>query len=434
LIIKKIFCLAAFSSIATVSYANECIDHFNDHVDGSYMYFNDCQLMDQDVDVIVDFVNSHPDIQIINLTNNNITDKGVKKLGLLNHSITDIELSINAIQGKTLANLKNLDLDIIELGNNPIDNDGIKALLLNKQIKALSFGGDNIQDGIASIVSNREFSMLGIESNGMSAEGWKNFAKLSQAQMILVSGKNIADGFGAELATNNFVKGLYVKDNEMNADGFTHIFSNPNITTFQTSHLSDKSAFLEPLAHSQYVNQVYVLPKEDILLNAAIGKYLGENKSINTLVLFSDRDGHHQAVFDADFANAISKNNVAELDIYRFDINDDAANALAQSHQLKSLAIECGQIADIGAIALERSENLTDLTLSNNHVTDKGALAFIDNQYLDSLDLDNNPISKAAADKVKANSKIKNIRINSKNEMHSMNALHLKYGLKRREL
>jgi len=423
LIAKKLLYLLAFSFLSTTCFANECMDHFKDHWFGAFMDFNSCQLTDKDVTAIVKFANNHPGIQSLYAGDNSITDEGVRELSLLNPFPDELGLAKNAIQGKTLASLKNLNLISISLEDNPLDNESVKELLLNKQIKGLSIGSDKLQDDIANIISSRDFDFLGIEGNGISENEWQNIAEFSRAKFIIIGGKNIRNSFGKKLANNSFVEGLYIKDYAMDAYGFAQAFSNPHIHFLETSHINDNSAFLEALANSQYINALDIFPaEEDILLNERIGKLLGKNKSITDLEISSSLIRKHKTIIDAGFARAISTSNISDVAFYstNININDDAAIAFAENHHLKSLGIGNGQITDAGAIALERSVSLTELTLRRNQVTDVGALAFIDNVYLDSLDLRYNPISYTAANKLKANSKIKNIYIDLRKTMPVM--------------
>lgn len=429
LVLKKVKLLFLFPFVIffmTPVFANECIDDFDNHSFDQVLFFNGCELADENLNTIVNYANQHPGIERLFLDNNNLTDKGIEQLSLLNNTVKEIYISNNKIQGKTLASLCNLEIDTLFIENNPIDSSGINKLLLNQYIKNLWIGSDALDDGIANNVINRNFDILGIESNYISSAAWQKIATFSHAMLLLVNGKNVDDNFAGKISKNTYIQILYLKNNAISGHGFRSIFNNPHIHGLETSTFNESSTFLEPLANSLYLKSLFVNPEEDIILTASTGKYLAKNKSLETLIFTPI--GNHRFVLDADFSDAISKTGITNFMVYGYEIDDAAAVAIAKSRHLKHLDIEYGKISNEGAIALAHNQFLADLILSDNKISDQGALAFINNEYLDSLNLSYNPISKFAAEKLLANSRIKNITIDLDNEMQTSRKFNNKYN------
>lgn len=398
--------LIAFSSF---SFANKCIDSLANNQFEPFLVLSSCHIEDKDMGAVVDLINANPKIEIIYLNDNKITDQGVIALSTINHPLPMLNLSNNAIQGTSLGLLHQLQLDYIQLENNPIDDEAVKQLLLNKHLQGFYINGDLLTDEIASIVTARKFSSMGIESNAISSLAWNKITTLSEAQYLTIGGKNIDNSVGEQLGHNRYVQSLGIYENAMDEQGFTSLFSNTNISELFTSGITERSVFLKPLAASQSIKTLYIDAGNDAVLTASVGQYFKANKSIRNLVLKGEEGNAHKAVFDADFAKALSKTQIEGLYVINYEINDKAAVALAQSEHLNILYVMKGQISDEGAVALGHTASLRELSLPENRVTDKGALSFIENDYLVLLDLCDNPISKSAAQMLLENSKIKDI-------------------------
>ena len=407
---SKIATSLILSALTLPAFANECIDNFDEHVLDDGVFFRSCQLTDNDLLPIVTYMNQHPDLHYISLSQNNISDQGLKTLALLQGKEKSILLDDNHITDAGMVSLTATPVAYLDLSGNAVHTAGIKTLLQNPALHRLVLHDTAIDNDIASIFSSAQLDMIDIGSDELSSDAWKTIGATTRQKFIAVEGKNLDDGFASGFSQNTTIETLLLSDSKISAEGYSLLLKNNHFKSLLLTSINNKAALMDAIAQSKSLESLYLFGNASSLL-AEDGRKIAQNISLKALWISPNYK------IDVGFANEIVKSaSIHELSISDSQNDDAIAGALANGKNITDLMLSGGKIGDAGAIALSQMHSLETLELAENAISDAGALAFIDNDNLEMLDLRYNKISAAAVKKLQAESRIKELFLSDQYE------------------
>jgi Leucine-rich repeat (LRR) protein len=405
----RMYAILSLSILSVPTFANECIDNFNEHVYSNILFFAQCQLNDNDLKPIVAYANSHPDVNYIRLDENNLGDQGLKTLALLQNTFESIDLHNNQIHDSSSESLKKIPVMALDLSDNPIDTTAIKAIAENPTLKALSIRNTQVDAGIVDIFKSNLLQYIDIASDALSSEVWEKIGETSQQYDLVVAGKNLDDGFAAGFSKNSSVYYLGLGINKISLNGFTSLMQNSSMISLMLDNMRENSGVFEAIGNAQHssLSSFAIIIHDTLKLNCEIAKKIAKNTTLTSLGIYNISS---EPSIDLDFAKEIIKSNsITKLTIYDNDMDDAKAIAIANSKNITELEFPQGNIGDEGAIDIAQMRELRNAYLNMNHISDNGALAFIDKKNMETLDLSSNHISDGAINKLKANLNIEHL-------------------------
>lgn len=138
------------------------------HPEEAELDLNSQALTNQDIqELILPFLDAHPEIKVLNVSHNHIGNEGAKMLA------------------------KNLTLTSLNIGNNWIGDPGIRALAENKMFVSLaayynSFG----EDGVIALAENTTLQKLKLSADCFGTKGAKALASNSSFSLEIIGKPN----------------------------------------------------------------------------------------------------------------------------------------------------------------------------------------------------------------------------------------------------
>lgn len=118
---------------------NQCIAEFKSHIiTADTAWFDDCELTDKHIPIIISYLNEHPEITQLYLLNNKVSDDGAIMLAK-NKTLKLLELRNNLIDQQGVKALAQSSIHMIDLQGNKVDH--VHLLAMNKH----SFSSKKIQ-------------------------------------------------------------------------------------------------------------------------------------------------------------------------------------------------------------------------------------------------------------------------------------------------
>lgn len=328
-------------------YANPCLDSIDRYVDSNEkkLKLSSCNIIDNDLPIIIDYLNKDNSITFLDLSYNNISDSGL------------ITLS-NAI------NLVKLDLSY---NTHLRGESNFSTLLQLPKLAELKLSGDSLNsEAMSALAKSPSIVKLNMSSsefyNGSFSQFATNLQDNTKLEDLNLSYTAIAYDiyyYTNVFSNNKTIKYLNVSNCKIESLGISNIARNiPSLLTLDASH-------------------------NNIGSDGAIA--LSKNKNITELNLNYNQVGDIGAV-------VLSNNKtLAKLALNYNNIGDKGVESLAANTTLSILSLSWNKITDTGAIALAATTTLKELDVTNNHIQSVGINALITNQHLDKLLIEGNP-------------------------------------------
>lgn len=164
------------------------INDIQNAVKENQLLLSNKQLNDEDVTVIFEFLETHPEITTLDVCNNNIGNAGAKLIA------------------------KNVSLKIIVAWGNNIGDEGAIALANNLTLIALDLGENGISDkGAETLGHNTTLTALILEGNNISKIGAVIFTKFSNLTTLDIEDNNFDEQLEHDIQ-------LHIKQNQDAAD------------------------------------------------------------------------------------------------------------------------------------------------------------------------------------------------------------------------
>lgn len=219
--ILALFCLLILDQSAQASDPNEaCIQNAIDNVaNDNQLFIQNCNLEDDDIPTITQFLQSHPSFIELYLDNNNIGDEGAKKLAEINLNILSIDNNkIGPLGAAALAKSKTLDTIWIE--SNRIGDKGVGAFANDTILRSLYVSDDGITSAGAKLLSaNDSLISLEISSNQIGDEGLTALAHAKNLTTLGVNNNQINDIGATAIAQSTTINWLELGDNQITDQG-----------------------------------------------------------------------------------------------------------------------------------------------------------------------------------------------------------------------
>lgn len=430
-IIKNITILTTIFFYLFTKPALACTDEscFIDHVKGNVLNLKlrslkDEKIQDQHIPGLLSFLQQHPEITVLDLSDNDVGASGATMLAN-NSRLASLNLrgNTNITTVGIIALAKNTTLTNLNLSHANVTDEDAKILAQNSKLKSLDVGWNSIGDaGASALAENTTLQSLNLEANSLKSNSVFALAKNTTL-------KNLSIGFAEryagdisheayhELEKTTTLKTLSLAGNNLDADDFALLAKNQSITSLDVaigknlifSTLGDEAAVtFAKNSHLEYLDMShdYISDKGAIALahspslkslkldsNKAIGKTgitaLAKNPNLINLSLYDDEIDSHDA-------EILAKNTTLfELDLSSNRIGDQGASSLAKNTTIKKLYLSGNKIGDKGAIALSKNLSLNKIFINFNNISDIGAIALADNLKLKELVISYNKIGIA---------------------------------------
>jgi Leucine Rich repeat len=156
--------------------------------DNNLLDLSQCNICNDDIPLICTYLNNHPEITTLDVSNNKIRAEGAKALAL-NKTITTLELfdnKIEAIGAKALANNKTITR--LDVSGNHIGDEGAIDLAQNNTITTLSVEYNQIGvEGAIALALNKTITNLNLRLNNIGAKDANILVDTLKSNTTLVS-------------------------------------------------------------------------------------------------------------------------------------------------------------------------------------------------------------------------------------------------------
>lgn len=332
-----------FASAVFANNQNTCINNISSHTFREYLTLDNCNIRDEDMDQVVNYLSQHTEINTLQLANNQITSIGTEKLSH-NKTLKMIILqnnNIDAFGAQALSKMKNVKG--LNLDHNQIGDAGAYYLAKAKQFSyLLSLCANNISTkGILALLNNEANQFLEIGENKIDLTVLHAIAANKNLGFIGLKNSNIGDEGAAIIGMNNSLKGINVAGNNLTAAGLLAITANKNLLYINAgnNHFGDSGV--------------------DVLIN--------------------------------------NSPQLEYLELANVNLSDVGASKILSLNNLKFISLDNNQIGDNGAVQIASLQKLLYVSLGNNHISDKGIASFSDHPELSYLFLNDNDIHDKGA-------------------------------------
>lgn len=371
-------------------------------------------LEDSDIPSVIAFLNSHPDINSLNLAGNNkLTAAGMIQLASVK-SLKALDLSrtfkdcpngkcIGGLEAKDIAAFaSNTSLTSLNIYMHSIGDDGAIALAKNTRLKELDVGCNNITDiGGVALAQNQSLQDLGLSSNedigsttaielsvnrtlrklhmgqtNITDVGVIALATQSDLTDLVLHYTDVSDLGAAMLASSKTITSLFLSGTNISVNGAKSLAQSANLQRLglggdffarpRPNDIGDEGAIA--LAHSKSIEWLDLSSQQITAVGAA---ELGKNSKIDNLYL-SANYGIRDEGLDALLKRG---RGYSALDISACSLTDKSAKNLGKIGAYRLYA-NSNFISDAGAAALAKSEYLYKVELMVNDIHDEGAYAF----------------------------------------------------------
>lgn len=410
-----------FSAISFPVFCNSCLEEINSRVMGrSILYLASCGLIDDDMSQVRTFLDKHPAIATIDLSDNELGDEGVIHIADLSR-LKVVSLGKNHIGPRGARALaKSESLITINLADNVIDAAGAKALAKSKSVRELYLNNNPVGvAGARALAENSNLRLLYVRNTNIDNEGARALIETSIETMDLSSNHLDKEALNvANVPTGK--RHIYLWNNDIDKEGArivaTWLRDNLHVSLAYNPignegvlELAKKSDVLQVGGVGLDANGVAALVelnKHFVVLGLddnAIGNegafYLGQLDVYNLSIDNIGINAEGARVLAQGLQNTSA---ITWLSLRSNVIGDDGIAAIARLDSLYRLDASATGMSDDGAIALANG-SITDLFLSNNMIADQGAIAIAAMPSLEILEINNNQIGMAGITALKAN-------------------------------
>ena len=366
---------------------------------------------------ISSFLSHCTSLQTLNLSCTNLQDSGgINGLDISNKNLLKFNISGNGIVkdlvGKIATFLsKNFELKELDLSCNNLQEKGVRKILKSMKysnLHKLNIGNNQISDDLKCIADvltlATKLEELDLSYNKVSADHMRQFlyeTKNIFANLIKlnVSGNVISDGAAEALAdalsVNTKLKELDLSDNNLHAEGISKIFNGLRMSTLIKLNISS--------------NDITGKAADDIV------NVLSRNIELEKLDI-SQGNVHNDGAIKI-FTTNITK--LSTLNISCNSITTEAADVIAaflsRNKKLVEFNLSCNKLQSTGVIKLCKTKlsNILNFNISYNNVTTESINEIgnflTHNTRLQVLDLSNNNLQGSGCWKIF----IKNLQDNS---------------------
>lgn len=196
-----------------------------------------CDISDQDIPLVIKYLNGHPLITTLDISSNNIGTAAAKALAKIttltmlhiDHNKIGIE-GVQALAANTTliklhaefydidhqciqALAKNTTLTALHIWCKNIGVVGAKALAANTTLKTLYIGNSNIGSrGAQALAANSTITTLDVRNNGIGITGAKALAKNNTITKLRIFGNEIGGEGVKALIENNTITSLNIRN------------------------------------------------------------------------------------------------------------------------------------------------------------------------------------------------------------------------------
>lgn len=328
-------------STSTFAKANKCLANLDSHLTFNFeLNISDCNINDSDVPTLVNYLNNHPDVQVLEASGNHI-DQGAKLLadvstlfavGLENNQISDVA-------AKALANSSSIHW--LNLGENHIHDAGARALARSSSLEALAVYDNPLSDAGIQALAKSPLQELALSTQSLSYETAAMLAN-SQLNCLVFINSHLQDNIMRTLTKSTNIYGMF--------------FANMLLTPAAQQALADDNA----------LSNLGIINSYKLNINTLI-------RNIHMNVLILENDGLN----DEDAKMLATHPNLNFLDLNNNFITDEGVKSLASNTSLNYLNLSKNQIGDAGAEAFATSTttSLKILDVSYNHIGAAGLAA-----------------------------------------------------------
>lgn len=295
---------------------------------------DDCQLQDDDMLAVADFLKNKPNIDFVSLFNNQLTSKGAETL-----------VGIQTIRA-------------LILDNNSVDDEGAKKLAETKNIKSLSLSYNKITDtGVEYLAKNESITDLILDGLHITPTGAKALGDNKTITYLQLNNDKFFGDFGAiALGNNTTLQTLYL-DNDHITDFGARAFINSPVNTLDLSgnSFTDKATDALATVRSTTLGLSNMSFTDQGIANIAA------NQSIQSLFLNSDQLSDKSALYLSQTPNKISS-----LWLSYNKLTNQGAFDLSHDHVLTLLDVSFNHIGPAGIAALDAVPGLFVDTTGND--------------------------------------------------------------------
>lgn len=159
----------------------------------------------EDVDLICRYLEEHPNITSLDLSQNNIGDEGARKLAQ-NTTLTTLNMEITQISFEGARSLaQHPRLNCLNVSANPLIGDlGAVALAQNPRLRNLDVSFTNLQEaGATALAGHQNLQSLNVASNAIGDQALKKLAQSTSLINLNLQGLSIVNAAeGGEIAQN----------------------------------------------------------------------------------------------------------------------------------------------------------------------------------------------------------------------------------------
>lgn len=224
-----------------------------------------CNLTDEHVKIIANFLKKNPGITALDLSNNNISNVGAQELaanntllslnlaknnignsGALalakNQKISNLNLSYNHIGDAGIKGIvdeglkKNNIITTLDLSGNDISSTGAEYLFRSTIITSLNISNNGLPNLDAKCFDNKSITHLDLSYNHIDEEGAIRIAQSSVITHLNLGSNYIKDKGAISLADNNSITHLNVSHNKIRDKGAIFLSKNDKLITVDVSH------------------------------------------------------------------------------------------------------------------------------------------------------------------------------------------------------
>ncbi len=428
----------ALLSITTLTHAaSRCVNLMDGHVHQNVLDLSDCDLHPNDLGLIEIYLEAHPQITALNISNNlrlfsddnaqslsmnttlkdinanntmlyantesvinsiaglshlttlsvendRITDAGLKLLSTKATHLTDLDIADNNdISEEALFGLlkNNRSIQTINIDDLPLSTRVIFSLAVNPTFVSIEFGNNNtntIDDGLINMLAyRRNITSLGL-------------------QHIKISPANLAT-----LLKNTHITQLSLRDASLPKSACASFSKKSKLTYLDLSgNLSLDDSCLQSIAK---IPTLSTLILNDVYIFGTGFDYFVGNTHLNK-VIFSSRHNYSAGVM-----KLVSLKSLTSLSMHGIEVTDAILMQLANNPNLTELTIDSSSAENhpaAGIQALMHDAHLKNLSITSNFnlMTNDEAVALASNKTLNNLDLSNNRLTESLFNTLKDSS------------------------------
>lgn len=365
---------------------NICITEMkqNKRIWVDWLYLENCNLQDEEIPAVIDYLKGKPQLTGLDLKNNNLHQKAAQLIA----------------QGTSI--------ELLWLDNNFIGNEGAKALAetQNEKLKNLYLVNNQIGDeGAKALAKNTHFDYLWLNQNPISKEGAIAFRdNVTLTTLGLCEDPLLGDEGALELAKSKSLKVLCLWSDNLTSRGtmnfadstidFLRLDDNPLTDKVTPQFVNFKGDTLV-LDNCQIGDEgVQNLIKNHTTKNLSLGRNQITDYSVRLLANVNTTFGtvwlDHNHITDKYLSDYIDNPSIWHLDLGYTDITDAGIKALIQNrHAFRSLYVNHNQLTNESAFAIVKDSILYNLEVAYNHIGPSG-IKKLKSRHWNHLDVEGN--------------------------------------------